>query len=134
MTLYLKFSLTMLLLSRFAVAVNSWTTQLTNTRPKQASRLFVSASSTIADAVASVESTTAATQILADAPDFIQPDRDLRSYRVIRLANNLECLLVSDALREGAIGVEAASVHVQAGHFDDTIPGLAHFHEHVSLL
>jgi hypothetical protein len=23
------------------------------------------------------------------------------------------------------IGVEAASVHVQAGHFDDTIPGLA---------
>jgi secreted Zn-dependent insulinase-like peptidase len=25
--------------------------------------------------------------------------------------------------------IEAAAVHVQAGHFDDTIPGLAHFHE-----
>jgi hypothetical protein len=28
-----------------------------------------------------------------------------------------------------AAQVEAAAVHVQAGHFDDTIPGLAHFHE-----
>jgi Insulinase (Peptidase family M16) len=28
-----------------------------------------------------------------------------------------------------AAQVEAAAVHVQSGHFDDTIPGLAHFHE-----
>lgn len=67
------------------------------------------------------------TIVLAD--EFITPDRDPRQYRMIRLANTLECLLVSDGLTEGEVGVEAASVHVQAGHFDDTIPGLAHFHE-----
>jgi hypothetical protein len=104
---------------------------------------------------------------LADAPDFIKPDRDLREYRYIRLPNNLQALLVStakaaaeeysddeelvemeetddedgeDVEEDGEEGeslssaaaaaqVEAAAVHVQAGHFDDTIPGLAHFHE-----
>ena len=30
--------------------------------------------------------------------------------------------------------VEAASVHVQAGHFDDTVAGLAHFNEHMLFL
>jgi hypothetical protein len=98
------------------------------------------------------------TTILADAPNFIKPDRDLREYRYIRLPNNLRALLVStgkaasateyvddddhDGSRDhleddidngssssSAAQVEAAAVHVQAGHFDDTIPGLAHFHE-----
>ncbi|KAL3920974.1 MAG: hypothetical protein SGILL_002995 [Bacillariaceae sp.] len=87
------------------------------------------------------------TSILADAPDFVKPDRDLREYRYIRLPNNLEALLVSTSNTRKSDGdiddvdaedsdsgsaasqVEAAAVHVQAGHFDDTIPGLAHFHE-----
>jgi hypothetical protein len=55
---------------------------------------------------------------------FVTPERDPRSYRLIRLPNNLIALLVSDGLKEG-VGVEAASVHVKAGHFDDTVPGLA---------
>jgi insulysin len=74
------------------------------------------------------------TVVLADAGEFVKPDRDLRHYRAIRLPNNLECLLVSDGSRPGEISVEAASVHVQAGHFDDAIPGLSHFHEHMLFL
>jgi secreted Zn-dependent insulinase-like peptidase len=73
------------------------------------------------------------TIILADADDFVQPDRDLRQYRRIRLPNNLECLLVSDDKSTG-VGVEAGAVHVQAGHMDDTLPGLAHFNEHMLFL
>ena len=65
-----------------------------------------------------------ATVILTDDAEFIRPDRDLRSYRFIQLSNNLRCLLVCDNMKSG-VGIEAASVHVQAGHFDDTIPGLA---------
>jgi hypothetical protein len=64
------------------------------------------------------------TVIITDDADFIRPDRDLRSYRFIQLPNNLQCLLVCDNMQSG-VGVEAASVHVKAGHFDDTIPGLA---------
>ena len=80
--------------------------------------------------------TSSTTKILADASEFIKPDRDTRQYRYIKLANNLEVMLVStakDSDDEKSTGskVEAASVHVQAGHFDDTIPGLAHFHEHM---
>ena len=74
------------------------------------------------------------TVILADAKDFIKPDRDRHEYRYIKLKNNLQVLLVSTAgakTSEDAAQVEAASIHVQAGHFDDTIPGLAHFHEHM---
>jgi hypothetical protein len=64
------------------------------------------------------------TRILADWDAFIKPERDPRKYRVLVLSNNLQVLLVCDEMTSG-IGVEAASVHVQAGHFDDTIPGLA---------
>jgi secreted Zn-dependent insulinase-like peptidase len=63
----------------------------------------------------------------------LKPDRDRYEYRAIQLANNLQVLLTSTAGAgdEKSAKVEAASIHVQAGHFDDTIPGLAHFHEHM---
>jgi insulysin len=73
-------------------------------------------------------------RIIADDADFVKPDRDRRLYRTIQLHNNLQVLLVSTQLTPGSTGIEAASVHVQAGHFDDTIPGLAHFHEHLLFL
>lgn len=99
--------------------------------------------------VSTVWPPTSVTSILANDPEFVKPDRDLREYRYVRLPNNLEALLVStsnikssedmelnddeedDDEENGntAAQVEAAAVHVQAGHFDDTIPGLAHFHE-----
>lgn len=74
------------------------------------------------------------TKILADDPDFVKPDPDVRQYRWIQLANNLQVLLVSTTTSNAAASeseeetlshVEAASVHVQAGHFDDTIPGVS---------
>ena len=67
---------------------------------------------------------TSSSRILADWDTFVKPERDPRKYRVVVLSNNLQVLLVSDEMSSG-IGVEAASVHVQAGHMDDTIPGLA---------
>ena len=75
------------------------------------------------------------TVILADADDFVKPDRDPRDYRIIKLKNNLQALLVSTAAAisedDDSANVEAASMHIQAGHFDDTLPGLAHFYEHM---
>jgi hypothetical protein len=75
------------------------------------------------------------TVILADADEFIKPDRDMRDYRIIKLENNLEALLVSttnsSSEDDDSARVEAASMHIQAGHFDDTLPGLAHFYEHM---
>lgn len=72
------------------------------------------------------------TTIVADSEEFQKPDRDVNEYRYIRLKNNLQILLVSSenacSAEEESAKSEAASVHVQAGHFDDTVPGLAHFH------
>lgn len=83
----------------------------------------------------------AKTEILAAESEFIKPDRDLSKYRWIRLENNLQVILVSTATNKNSSNdktssakVEAASIHVQAGHFDDSIPGLAHFHEHMLFL
>lgn len=74
------------------------------------------------------------TTILADSAAFVKPDRDRYDYRIIKLKNNLKVLLVSTAeakSQDSAATVEAASMHIQAGHFDDTVPGLAHFYEHM---
>ena len=79
---------------------------------------------------------TTTTKIVADDSEFVKPDPDLRQYRWVKLANNLQVLLVSttetsssasddDNAEETLSHVEAASVHVQAGHFDDTIPGVS---------
>ena len=65
------------------------------------------------------------TKIITHEKEFICPERDIRSYRYIQLSNQLQCLLVCSHMSNDTIGIEAASVHVQAGHFDDTIPGLA---------
>ena len=72
------------------------------------------------------------TKIIAEDGEFIKPDLDTRQYRAITLANNLTCLLVSDPLTD----VEAGSIHINSGHFQDPAhrPGLAHFHEHMLFL
>lgn len=72
------------------------------------------------------------TLILANDEDFIKPDPDKRQYRAIKLQNNLEILLVSDKDTD----IEAAAVHIKAGHFNDPEDraGLAHFNEHMLFL
>ena len=68
------------------------------------------------------------TVVLANDEEFIKSLPDKRQYRAITLPNQLTVLLASDPTTD----VEAASVHVRAGHFDDPADraGLAHFHEH----
>ena len=68
------------------------------------------------------------TVVLANDAEFIKSLPDKRQYRAITLPNQLTVLLASDPTTD----VEAASVHVRAGHFDDPADraGLAHFHEH----
>lgn len=105
---------------------------------KHRSTRFAGAVATAENDTATFEVPAAETEIVVDADDFLKPERDLKDYRYIRLSNNLEVLLVSTAKatssEEKSSAVEAASVHVQAGHMDDTIAGLAHFHEHMLFL
>ena len=69
--------------------------------------------------------------VVANDEEFIKSLPDKRQYRAITLPNQLTVLLASDPTTD----VEAASVHVRAGHFDDPDDraGLAHFHEHSKL-
>ena len=67
--------------------------------------------------------------------DYIIPDKspqDKRSYRILTLPNKLQVVLVHDPETEKA----SAALSVQVGHFcnPDTIPGLAHFLEHMLFL
>ena len=64
---------------------------------------------------------------LADHLDA--PEIDDRSYRIIRLPNKLEALLVHDIDTDKA----SASVNVQVGSFSDPedMPGMAHAVEHL---
>eukprot|EP01082_Thalassiosira_pseudonana_P014750 g13239.t1 g13239 contig8:228642-231771(-) len=77
-------------------------------------------------------SLSSSTIILAQDSQFIKSLPDKRQYRAITLPNSLTVLLTSDPNTD----VEAASVHVRAGHFDDPAnrAGLAHFHEHMLFL
>jgi hypothetical protein len=116
-------------------ASNSRTLSTQRSIKKNKSALKQTATTTTATEDASTRSSstaaasTSATKILASEQTFLKPDRDNRQYRYIQLPNNLKVLLVSNP--GSGSQVEAASIHVQAGHFDDTIPGLAHFHEHM---
>lgn len=53
--------------------------------------------------------------------------RDLREYRSLTLPNSLHCVLVSDPASE----ISAASMNVHIGSISESIPGLAHYLEHM---
>lgn len=59
-----------------------------------------------------------------------KPSLDDRDYRVVRLGNELEALLVHDPETDKA----SAALDVNVGNFSDEsdIPGMAHAVEHVS--
>lgn len=71
-------------------------------------------------------------QIIYTNDNIIKSDRDPCQYRLIRLSNGLEVLIISDENSKKA----AVSMDVGAGNFDDpdTIPGLAHLTEHMLFL
>lgn len=64
------------------------------------------------------------------ADQLEKPIVDDRSYRVIRLPNKLEALLVHDPDTDKA----SAALNVNVGNFSDPeeLPGLGHALEHVS--
>lgn len=70
-----------------------------------------------------------ATRVERVTEDLEKPALDDRSYRVIRLRNKLEALLVHDPATDKA----SASVNVNVGNFsdDDDMPGMAHAVEHL---
>lgn len=57
------------------------------------------------------------------------PDADDRSYRIIRLSNDLEAVLVQDSKADKASA--ALSVGVGSYNDDEDMPGLAHAVEHM---
>ena len=67
---------------------------------------------------------------LTDDSDIVKPLNDNKAYRVIELKNGLKALLISDS-RAQKSGV---SLTVNAGSYLDTVPGLAHFCEHMLFL
>ncbi|XP_067928601.1 insulin-degrading enzyme-like [Watersipora subatra] len=64
--------------------------------------------------------------------DIIKPDTDKRSYRALKLKNEMKILLISDPDTDKS----AAAMNVQIGHLSDPtdLPGLAHFCEHMMFL
>jgi insulysin len=63
---------------------------------------------------------------------LLVPESDDRLYRVIRLENEMQVMLISDPASEKA----GASMDVHVGSFFDPeeVPGLAHFLEHMLFL
>ncbi|TIC14554.1 a-pheromone processing metallopeptidase Ste23 [Wallemia mellicola] len=59
-------------------------------------------------------------------------NNDQRNYRLIKLENNLECLLINDNQTDKA----SVAIDVKAGHLLDPkeLQGLAHFNEHMLFL
>lgn len=56
-----------------------------------------------------------------------KPETDNRTYQDIELPNKLQVLLISDPETDKA----ACALDIHVGSFSDTIPGLAHFCEHL---
>ena len=63
------------------------------------------------------------------ADELEKPLLDNRSYRVVKLSNDLEALLIHDPDTDKA----AAAIDVNAGSFsdDEDLPGMAHAVEHL---
>lgn len=81
------------------------------------------------DASATVAGSQIPVTLVADTLE--KPSLDDRDYRVIRLDNELEALLVHDPETDKA----SAALDVNVGNFSDEsdIPGMAHAVEHVSI-
>lgn len=52
---------------------------------------------------------------------------DDRKYRHFRLLNGLQCLVISDPTADKA----SAALDVHVGQYCDTVPGIAHYLEHM---
>ena len=62
--------------------------------------------------------------------NIIKSSNDYREYNFLKLENHLEILLISDIKSP----VAAVSMCVGVGSYDENVPGLAHFLEHMLFL
>ena len=67
--------------------------------------------------------------VLSATPQVLKPSTDRRVYHYLQLSNALPVLLISDS----ATLVSAAAMSVGIGFYNDpsSVPGLAHFTEHM---
>ena len=72
------------------------------------------------------------TQILVNDFSIIKPIVDIRKYRVVRLPNDLEVLLISD--KDSLTCAASMSVGVGSFNDDKKINGLSHLLEHMLFL
>ena len=97
-----------------------------------AARPALAARAAHARASARTDAALARTPGVVAATAVAKPDLDPREYRHVVLSNGLQVVLISDPAADKA----AAALEVRAGHFDDpeSMPGLAHFTEHMLFL
>ncbi len=64
--------------------------------------------------------------------EVVKSEADKRNYRALVLTNGMKVVLVSDPTTDKA----SAAIDVNVGHMSDpdTLPGLAHFCEHMLFL
>ncbi len=93
--------------------------------------LLALATPALADAPAQTQTSTSAAAAAAQS-DIVVPAIDTRGYRALTLPNGIRVVLVSDPQTDKS----AASLAVERGSFDEpaSIPGLAHFLEHMLFL
>ena len=99
--------------------------QVSTTHPDSNMAHQLSSSSGLADSTGSGSGA----RLVTDKLD--KSSLDTRLYRVVRLANDLEVMLVHDAKTDKA----SASIDVEVGNFshEPDMPGMAHAVEHVSV-
>jgi insulysin len=68
--------------------------------------------------------------IIKSYNDILKPTIDVCEYRGLELHNGMKCLLISDPKTDKS----AAAVDLNIGYLVDSIPGLAHFCEHMLFL
>lgn len=68
--------------------------------------------------------------MIATSNDIIKPIKDKSEYYFTILSNGLKVFIISDKETD----ISAASMFVKVGYYDDEIPGLSHFLEHMLFL
>ena len=91
----------------------------------RSSTIFAEGLAGTSEGLVGTQSVSSETEVVVESNDFMKPDRDLRQYRYIKLKNNLKVLLVRNPIQsktneDNTATVEAAAMHIQAGHFDDS--------------
>lgn len=126
-----------LLFSLLASTVTTSTTAMIGLKPlvAQAKNALVQEEQVV---VATAATATASSTSVANAfqnalgGKLIIPPLDTRSYDIFTMSNGLKVILCSDASSNTASA--AMNVHVGAASDPDSVPGLAHFNEHMLFL